>query len=1589
MTDRDQIIAALANKLPASRQELVLEFARRFWERVQDDEIAELDLNAASGATLACWQHIEQHAPRDVSILISNPDFEQDGWDTSHTIVQIVQPDMPFIADSVLMELAGNNTVTHRMQNVVLPVQRDGQRIVGFGGEQAERECLIYAEIDRIPAEEFAALRERLNEVLADVRACVEDFGPMKQRVAERVESLTSHPPPLPQDEIDEGVDFLLWLANDNYTFLGYREFVFEAGTMRQLPGSELGVMRRRPLARDKRIDEQNPRLRAFLLERTLLSFSKSGSRSRVHRPAYPDYVAVKRFSPDGEVIGEYGFWGLYTSPVYTEAPQRIPILRRKVAAIMQRSGLEPGGFDYKNLQQAINTHPRDELFQGSVDELYDTLIGIASIHERRQIRAFIHRDRYGMFFVCLVFVPREQYNTQVRRGIERILLEATGAIDCEFNASFSESILVRVHFILRVDPNHEIEIDADAIQADIVALTRDWSTDFSEILRQHYGETAATRLARRYLDAFPASYRERFPVRLAIYDVGHMERLSPDRPLVMRFSRPPEAALHTVHLKLYHNGGPLPLSDVVPTLENLGLRVLDGEPYHLTCSDGREITIHDFHLSSVATLDLHEIGARFEEAFVRIWYGQADDDRFNRLVIAAELDWRQVMLLRAYAHYMKQIRFAFGMGFIADTLVKHAELSAALVQLFQARFDPALGPVDPDNDASHAQIDDIQALMDEIALLNEDRIMRRLLELILATVRTNFYRSQGGEPRDYLALKFDPGRISDLPAPRPAFEVFIHANSVEGVHLRNGKIARGGLRWSDRAEDFRTEVLGLVKAQVVKNSVIVPTGAKGGFIVRKPPEDRQALNNLAVACYQRFISGLLDITDNTVEGRVVPPQDVRRWDGDDPYLVVAADKGTATFSDIANEIALARGFWLGDAFASGGSNGYDHKKMGITARGAWISVQRHFRERGIDVQHDPVTVLGIGDMSGDVFGNGMLLSRSIKLVAAFNHLHVFIDPEPDVERAFAERERLFALPRSNWSDYDTSIISTGGGVFARSLKSIAVTPQMQALFDITETRLSPDELINRLLRAPLDLIWNGGIGTYVKASWETHADADDRANDSLRVDANQLRARVFGEGGNLGLTQSARVEFDLAGGAVNTDFIDNSAGVDCSDHEVNIKILLNGVVAAGDLTVKQRNAMLEAMTDTVAELVLTNSSRQAQALSLASLHAQPRLGEYQRFISVLEHEQRFDRQLERIPDDEQLIERAQDGGRALTRPELAVLLSYAKIHLKERLLASNIHEDETIGNLLSQQLPSLLRERFPNEIPRHPLAREIIATQVANDVVHHMGPTFVLHLREFVGGEISDVVRAFYIAAGCYDIRSRFRAIEALPIPEAERLEMMLALIQLGRRATRWFLRHRRADLDVGRCTTRFQPDVAALMQRHEFLVGSSARERWRAETDRLVALGVAEDFAGQIAAAPAAAFALPIISAAERVSMDCIATAGVYSVLGVELGVDWLAEQLIGILPGNPWEAMERDALIDDLATQQSELTVAVARATASDTAIEPSQRVADWLASNPTFASNWRSVIDNARRATTPSFAMYSMTCRKLVDLTKMVA
>jgi len=1595
-----QLQAALAQHISEQALPQVALFAEQFFGIISLDELTQRRLSDLAGCTLSAWRLLERFDHAQPQVRVYNPDYERHGWQSTHTAVEVLHHDLPFLVDSVRTELNRRGYSIHTLQTTVLSVRRGSKGELleilpkGTTGEGILHESLMYLEIDRCAnAAELNVLSKELEQVLGEVRVAVADFEPMKAKVQEILTRLDNSAFAVEADEKNEIKSFLEWLVNNHFTFLGYEEFTVvdqaDGGHIEYDQNSFLGLTRmlRTGLTNEDRHIEDYAV--AYLREPTLLSFAKAAHPSRVHRPAYPDYVSIREIDADGKVIKEHRFMGLYTSSVYGESVRVIPFIRRKVEEIERRSGFQAKAHLGKELAQVLEVLPRDDLFQTPVDELFSTVMSIVQIQERNKIRVFLRKDPYGRFCYCLAYVPRDIYSTEVRQKIQQVLMERLKATDCEFWTFFSESVLARVQLILRVDPKNRIDIDPLQLENEVIQACRSWQDDYAALIVENLGEAKGVDVLADFPKGFPAGYRERFAAHSAVVDMQHLLNLSEKKPLAMSFYQPLAAGPRELHCKLYHADTPLALSDVLPILENLGLRVLGEFPYRLRHNNGREFWIHDFAFTAAEgmELDIQQLNDTLQDAFVHIVRGDAENDAFNRLVLTAGLPWRDVALLRAYARYLKQIRLGFDLGYIASTLNNHTDIARELTRLFKTRFYLArkLGSDDLDDKQQRLEQAILTAL-DDVQVLNEDRILRRYLDLIKATLRTNFYQTDAnGQNKSYFSFKFNPHLIPELPKPVPKFEIFVYSPRVEGVHLRFGNVARGGLRWSDREEDFRTEVLGLVKAQQVKNSVIVPVGAKGGFLPRRLPlgGSRDEIAAEGIACYRIFISGLLDITDNLKDGKLVPPANVVRHDDDDPYLVVAADKGTATFSDIANGIAIDYGFWLGDAFASGGSAGYDHKKMGITAKGAWVGVQRHFRERGINVQEDSVTVVGIGDMAGDVFGNGLLMSDKLQLVAAFNHMHIFIDPNPDPATSFVERKRMFDLPRSAWSDYDTSIMSEGGGIFSRSAKSIAISPQMKERFDIQADKLTPTELLNALLKAPVDLLWNGGIGTYVKASSESHADVGDKANDALRVNGNELRCKVVGEGGNLGMTQLGRVEFGLNGGGSNTDFIDNAGGVDCSDHEVNIKILLNEVVQAGDMTGKQRDQLLASMTDEVGGLVLGNNYKQTQALSLAARRAYERAAEYKRLMSDLEGRGKLDRAIEYLPTEEQLTERAATG-KGLTRPELSVLISYSKIDLKQQLLDSLVPDDDYLTRDMETAFPPTLVSKFADAMRRHRLKREIVSTQIANDLVNHMGITFVQRLKESTGMTPANVAGAYVIVRDIFHLPHWFRQIEALDyqVSADVQLELMDELMRLGRRATRWFLRARRNEQNAARDVAHFGPHLKELGLKLDELLSGEIRENWQERYQAYVAAGVPELLARMVAGTTHLYTLLPIIEAADVTGQDPAEVAKAYFAVGSALDITWYNGKISALPVENNWQALAREAFRDDVDWQQRAITIAVLQAGGGDSDVET--RLALWMKQNDAMIQRWRAMLVEIRAASGSDYAMYAVANRELNDL-----
>jgi glutamate dehydrogenase len=1601
-----QLGECIQERLEDKEAEQLQTFAKIYFDKYPLSELEGRAINDVFGSLYFWWNYIQSCPQSAPKVRVFNPNLEEDGWLCGHTVIVASQLDMPFLVDSIRIEIKRRNIEIHAVKSTLVTVARDAKgnmlELLPRDGNYKNtknkkhfQEALVYFEINLHTDESaMAELARGIEQVLDYVGAAVEDYKPMLKACNEATKNLKQAGESVLPAAVKESQSFLKWLEQGYFTFLGYSEYEFieKSGEkyLQELPDKRLGIFRESDHTTEpEAVSDFNPGMSRFYLTPQVLSFTKSSMRSRVHRYAYSDYVVVKRFDDSGNVIGEGRFLGLYTSPVYSLSPSLIPVMREKVARVMERSGLHNDSHDGKALKRVLETFPRDELLQSSESELFETALDVANIQERHMVRLFMRRDPYGKFVNCTLYVPRDDFNTQTREKIQELISEAVHSEELEFTTYFSESVLARCHIVFKLKPGAELDYDIKRLERQVIDITRSWGDRLRDSLCDSHGEENGTRVFEQYQHAFSSGYQENFEARAAVHDIDSICELSDSNKLAMSFYQPIGAETNMVRFKVFRLNEQLELSDIIPLLENLGLRVIGEHPYRIRSADGDDVWMHDFDLKYAHSdsIDFHSARSHFQDAFESIWRGSAESDSFNHLVLGARLDWREVSVLRAYACYMKQTNFPFSKTYIASTLSNHLEITRNLVALFKSCFDPRVNHGNEKDLERISRLEEkiIQSL-DDVSNLNEDRIIRRYLDMIRGTLRTNFFQDgKDGDHKDYISFKFSTRDIPDVPEPRPMFEIFVFSPCIEGVHLRGGQVARGGLRWSDRLQDYRTEVLGLVKAQQVKNAVIVPNGAKGGFVVKRPPKEggREAFMKEGVRCYQIFIRGLLDVTDNIIDGEIVPPLNVVRRDPDDPYLVVAADKGTATFSDIANEISLEYNHWLGDAFASGGSQGYDHKGMGITARGAWVSVQRHFKEKGLDVQKEDFTVIGIGDMAGDVFGNGMLMSEHIQLTAAFNHLHIFIDPNPDAKKSFKERQRMFNTPGVSWEDYDDKLISAGGGVFSRAAKAIPISKQMQQRFDIKEDRLTPTELINSLLQAPVDLIWNGGIGTYVKAKTESHADVGDKANDTLRVNGEELRCKVFGEGGNLGLTQLGRIEYCLNGGACNTDFIDNAAGVDCSDHEVNIKILLDGIIASGDMTSKQRNTLLADMTHVVAELVLTNNYKQTQAISLAESQVQSRAGEYRRFMNHMEETGHLDRDLEFLPSDEDLLERLQ-GGQSLTRPELSVLISYAKVMLKEGLADEELTDDEYVARSVEEVFPPVLRKKYSKQIFDHRLRKEIVATQVANDMVNHMGINFAHRLTESTGSGFIDLAKAYVAARDIYGMHTVFSAIEALDYKVGSDLQcdIQSRFMHRMRRATRWLLRNRRGHLSPRLEVDTYAKAVQNVVAKMPDVMCGAPQKEWQENCQALIDQGIPKKLAAEAALPRILYSGLSIVDAAKTVDADPLVVARVYFLLADKLGLHWFAKQIADVTVESFWQAMAREAFMDDVESQMKTLAVSILRLSGGNEDLD--QVIEMWIDQHHLLVERWRSMITELQAAPGTDYAMFSVALRELLDL-----
>jgi glutamate dehydrogenase len=1595
----DKVLVRVREQLPEDQAPQVEEFVRQYYAWVAPEDLADRSPIDVYGAAVAHWTFASQRTPGSTKVRVYNPNFEEHGWQSTHTVLEIVTDDMPFLVDSTRMGVNRQGYAIHLMLHPIMKVRRDDEgRLVEVldpdsAGEDAIFESVIHVEVDRqTEPKVLEDLYECIESVLRQVSAAVEDWPQMRERVHDIVSELGEKTPPVDEEELAESRAFLEWIEDNHFTFLGYREYdlLTENGEdlLRSVPGTGLGILRQTsPKPISQSFAKLPPEVRQLAHATHLLNLTKANSRAVVHRPSYMDYVGVKRFDSSGKVTGERRFLGLYTFSAYSMSSLEIPLVRRKVRYVLDRAGFPEGSHNEKDLIEILETYPRDELFQISKEELFEISMGILHLQERQRVRLFVRRDTYGRFFSCLVFVPRDRYNTNIRSRMQDILQRAFGGGNVEFNVRLSESVLARLHFIIYTEPGRVPDYDVDQIEERLVETTHSWADNLYDALIEQYGEERGTELFRKYREAFPAGYRDGFLPRTAVTDIGRIEGLASDDDINMTLYHPLEEPENFLGFKLYRFGEQISLSGILPLLEDMGVEVVDERPHKIQPAGSPPVWIYDFGLLHELEdgLQAGQIKEIFQDAFARAWRGAVENDGFNRLVLRARLTWRQITVLRAYSKYLRQGGTTFSQNYMEDTLYTNPHITRLLLELFEARFDPNRQEnVREETERLKGEIEDA---LEAVVSLDEDRILRNFLNVTLATVRTNYYQSgPEGDPKPYLSIKFDPAEITVLPLPRPMFEIFVYSPRAEGVHLRGGKVARGGIRWSDRREDFRTEILGLMKAQTVKNAVIVPVGAKGGFVVKRPPTQggREALMQEVVACYRTLICGMLDLTDNLEGDRVVPPPDVVRYDEDDPYLVVAADKGTATFSDIANGISAEYGFWLGDAFASGGSAGYDHKEMGITARGAWESVKRHFRELGTDTQSEDFTVAGIGDMSGDVFGNGMLLSRHIKLVGAFNHLHIFLDPDPDPEASFKERERLFKLERSSWTDYDEGLISEGGGVFSRTAKSIPLSPQVQELLGVEDESLTPGEVIRALLKARVDLLWNGGIGTYVKASHETNADVGDRSNDAVRVDATELGCRVVGEGGNLGFTQRGRIEYALRGGRIYMDAIDNSAGVDTSDHEVNIKILLDAIVKNGDMTEKQRNELLAEMTEEVAQLVLRDNYQQTQALSLAVTQAAPMVDVHARYIRALENAGKLNRDLEFLPSEETLSERKSDG-MGLSAPEFAILLSYTKITLYRELVDSEVVEDPYLFGELERYFPTPLRERFREQMKEHRLRREITATHLANSMVNRCGTSFAFRLNEETGASWPEIARAYTAAREVFGLRDLWAQIEALDarVEAQTQIRMLLDARKLVERASRWLLRNRRPPLDIVATVSYFSERTAELSGRIPELLLDGDREALERATERLVEANVPPDLARRVATLRTMFSALDIVDVADATEESVETAAAIYFTLGDRLRLHWLRGHVEALPRDNRWRTLARAALRDDLYSLQAALTAEILRSVPED--LPAQERIDAWVEDNREAVERVLQVLTDINASGTFDLATLSVALREIRNLT----
>ena len=1587
---KNSVTEALISRLKKLHKQKIsnneIEFLRTYYHRLsgQDydsdkaDELRSIALNHKKLGRL--------RKPNEFIIDIRNLGSEND-----NTVIYITLGDQPFVINSLLMKLNAIQHSPSRVLHPVFAVKRNAdhkaveyRKLQNSESDTAKNtfiESHTHFVVDFIPENEHANVVKSLSKVIEDINVVVRDWKRMRQKVLEQADQLESiRKGPV----FAEYGEFFRWMSENHFAFMGYGEFELEkSGKSEKIildKSSLLGSLK------SAHADQLN------LLEQVLppvvftgnapIVFTKTRNRSSIHRSGFMDCILFDHGFESGAkrrtVSCILGFLAGSTAAIPTT---EIPHLRKKTTYVLNNSALRKAGYAYKELRNILETLPREKLFHMNARSLYSLSMTLLN-QERRVTRLHIHKHTCGHFYSCLVYVPKDLFNSQLRLKIQDFLSQQLQATEIEFDVYFSSSILTRIHYIIHVDSKRSIDIDPLELQKQVQEIARDWNDNLFEELKKVFNRDTAKSILNQYYDGFPVTYQQDYNVSDAVADMqifnaidqtGVQATLNPSTHQDDQYKSGQKASF-----RIYCPDIQIALSDVLPILENMGIRIHSGRPYLIQRSDGGTFRLLDFEVTRLDQqgFNFKDNAEEFEKTFIQCWTGSIENDGYNQLTLLAGLSWRRVNMIRAYYRYLKQIRLRYSENYIIDSLNKNPQIVKTISGLFGAQFDPRRN-----KSGIRKFKSEIGKQLQQVNTLDEERIIQAILDVIDATLRTNYFQPhEDGSPKPYISFKLNSHIIPRIPEPAPKYEIFVYSPRVEGVHLRGGDVARGGLRWSERPEDFRTEILGLVKAQRVKNAVIVPVGSKGGFVAKQLPESgRDDILNEVIACYRIFISSLLDLTDNISGNKIIPPTNVVRQDGDDPYLVVAADKGTATFSDIANQISEDYGFWLGDAFASGGSAGYDHKKMGITARGAWESVKRHFRELGKDIQSQPFTVVGIGDMGGDVFGNGMLLSKQIKLVAAFNHMHIFIDPDPDPASSYQERERLFNLPRSSWLDYNTKLISKGGGIFSRTDKSITLTPQIKKALGITEDALAPDDLINQILKSEIELLWNGGIGTYVKASSETHTDAQDRNNDSLRVDASMLQCKVIGEGGNLGMTQLGRIEYTRKGGLCYTDAIDNSAGVDTSDHEVNIKILLNQEMNNGNLTFKQRNSILARMEKEVTRQVLANNYLQTQILSIEAENSQQLMPQQNRSMEILEESGLLNREIEFLPDSVTLQDRFENK-KYLTRPELAVLLSYSKMDLYQKMLNSAFPEEKYLEAEIDHYFPSLMIQKYQKQIRKHRLRREIIATQVTNDLIGTMGCSFHLRMVELTGKSIHAICCAYIAAREILENRQVNEKIQQLDNKVDARLQMKCLdyTAETLESSVVWILNNLPSPIKIDQIVKQFKKSVMLLMDNIEDISTASMTAQFEEIHTSLSKQKIPVPLAKQLGKRKVLSNGLDIVEIAEQTGKPISQTGAVYFGVAENLGIEWLENNISNLNADNIWHQRASFSLANELRSHHSRI---VTRVLSSKSGKSAMQQLESWCQTSKTSIKSMNEKIGLLKQEQKVDFSMLSVLVSEL--------